>query len=286
MKNTIISLILFTCFLGTESIAQTLPAYQLFNAKGKRVSHEKMMKFLEKSDVILFGEQHNNPVSHWLQLEVTQQLLENHDLVLGAEMIESDNQEVLNLYLTDSIEQKGLDTLARLWRNHKTDYKPLVDLAKKRKLPFVASNIPRRYAKMVHKGGLKALDRLPENEKAWIAPLPIAFDAELPTYQSILQMMGDHGTPELVKAQAIKDATMAHFILQNLKSETIFMHYNGSFHSNYYEGILWYLKRENNELNYATISTVTQDETRKLNEEHIGKADFIICVDEQMTKTY
>lgn len=45
-------------------------------------------------------------------------------------MIETDNQQALNQYLKGEITQKGLDTLARLWNNHKTDYKPLVDFAK------------------------------------------------------------------------------------------------------------------------------------------------------------
>jgi hypothetical protein len=98
--------------------------------------------------------------------------------------------------------------------------------------------------------------------------------------------MGDHGTPELVKAQAIKDATMAHFILMNYKEGTLFLHYNGAYHSDQYEGILWYLKKENDRLNYGTISTVSQDNVNKLLKENHNKADFIICVDNHMTKTY
>jgi hypothetical protein len=123
-------------------------------------------------------------------------------------------------------------------------------------------------------------------EKSWIAPLPIAFDAELATYKAILEMMGDHGSPKLVKAQAIKDATMAHFILKNYKQDDLFIHYNGAYHSDNYEGILWYLKQQNSNLDYGTITTVTQENTKKLEEENTGVADFIICVDSDMTTTY
>jgi uncharacterized iron-regulated protein len=45
-------------------------------------------------------------------------------------MIETDNQQALNQYLAGKIDQKALDSLARLWSNYKTDYKPLVDFAK------------------------------------------------------------------------------------------------------------------------------------------------------------
>ena len=162
----------------------------------------------------------------------------------------------------------------------------LVDFAKTNKIPFIGTNIPRRYASLVHSGGFEALDTLSDEEKSWIAPLPIAFDPELPTYKDILKMMGDHGSPRLVMAQAIKDATMAHFILANYRQGNLFIHYNGSFHSDYHEGIGWYLKQQNPALACSTVTTVSQEDTGKLSDENKGKADFIICVDENMTTTY
>ena len=79
---------------------------------------------------------------------------------------------------------------------------------------------------------------------------------------------------------------MAHFILENFKQGSLFIHYNGSYHSENYEGILWYLKKKRPELKYATITTVSQKDIGKLLAENKGKADFIICVDEDMTTTY
>ena len=130
------------------------------------------------------------------------------------------------------------------------------------------------------------LDSLTKEEKEWIAPLPMPFDRELATYQSILQMEGGHGTPELVLAQATKDATMAYFILKNYKENHLFLHYNGSFHSDRYEGILWFVKREKKDISYNTISTVSQGKIDSLEKDNLGLADFIICVDENMTTTY
>lgn len=261
--------------------------YVIYNAKGKEVSYKKMKKELLKKDIILFGEFHNNPISHWLQYEVTVDLNEERDMILGAEMFEADNQTPLTDYLNGTIDYSGLDSLARLWSNYKTDYAPLVDYAKENQLQFIATNIPRRYASMVyHDGGFETLDTLSDQEKEWIAPLPIPFDIELPTYQDILVMMGDHGSPALVKAQAIKDATMAHFILANYKEGSLFLHYNGAFHSDFFEGILWYLKGQRDDLQYATISTVSQADIEELLEENEGRADFIICVDDNMTTTY
>ncbi len=245
-----------------------------------------MIKELVKKDIVLFGELHNNPISHWLQYETTSDLNKKRELVLGAEMLEADNQLVLNEYLKDSITYKELDSLARLWPNYKTDYAPLVDYAKNNQIPFVATNIPRRYANMVFKNGFGALDSLSVKEKEWIAPLPIPFDSELATYKNILVMMGEHGSPNLVKAQATKDATMAHFIQNNYEENHLFIHFNGAYHSDNYEGILWYLQRERTDLKYGTITTVSQDDINKLLKENKNTADFIICVDSNMTNTY
>ncbi|MBO0329540.1 ChaN family lipoprotein [[Muricauda] lutisoli] len=279
-------LLLFAFALTLLTASGQKQAYVIYNAKGKKVSYKKMLKILEKKDMVLFGELHNNPIAHWLQYELTADLYAKRQLILGAEMIETDNQDELNDYLSGKIDYKALDSTARLWNNHKTDYAPLVDFAKDSNLVFVASNVPRRYASMVYKGGFEALDSLPVQEKEWIAPLPIAFDPELPGYQNILKMMGDHGSPTLVMAQAIKDATMAHFILQNYKEGSLFLHYNGAYHSNDYEGILWYLQMERPDLEYGTISTVTQENVHELEEENRNMADFIICVDQNMTTTY
>ena len=266
--------------------AQEKKAYQLFDKNGKKVSYGKLLKAAEKADVVLFGEYHNNAIAHWLELELTKDIAEKKEVVLGAEMIEADNQKQLDSYLKDEITQKQLDSTARLWPNHKTDYKPLVDFAKEKKLPFIATNIPRRYASLVSKKGFEALEALTEEEKSWIAPLPIAYDANLPGYVNMMKMMGDHASPNIPKAQAIKDATMAHFILKNKKDNAVFIHYNGSYHSDNFEGIYWYLKKDSPELKIMTIATIEQKDVKKIMPEEYTKADYILVIDEDVTKTY
>jgi len=283
MKITILTLSVL--FFATTAFTQKR-AYRIYNSKGKKVSYKKMAKTLAKKDVVLFGELHNNPIAHWLQFELTSDLHRSRKLILGAEMLEADNQKELDQYLAGAIDYKEFSKQARLWNNYKTDYAPLVDFAKENRLRFVATNIPRRYANLVYKNGFGVLDSLAAEEKSWIAPLPIPFDPELATYKGFLVSLGDHGSPELVMAQATKDATMAHFILKNYIPGHIFLHFNGSGHSDRYEGILWYIRQQRKDLKVGTISTVTQVNVNKLMEKHRGVADFIICVDENMTKTY
>lgn len=245
-----------------------------------------MLKSMAKADIALFGEQHDCAIAHWLQLETMKDLYSKRKLILGAEMIEADNQSQLDFYLSGKINQKAFDTLARLWPNYKTDYAPLVNFAKDSHLVFVATNIPRRYANQVMKRGFQTLDSLTPLQKSWMAPLPMAYDSTLPGYVKIVEMMGGHGGSNMPKAQATKDATMAYFTLKNYVPGNLFVHYNGAFHSDNFEGILWYLKRDKPYLKYMTISTVTQKDIYKLEKKNIGKADFIICVDEDMTSSY
>lgn len=265
------------------------PAYQLFTVDGKKTTYEKMMKDIEACDVVLFGELHNNSISHWMELQLAKDLfkLKKQNLMLGAEMFEADNQDWMNKYLNNEIPEDTFLVKVRLWPNYETDYKPLVEFARNTNVKFVASNIPRKYAAMVNKSGFDALNELNETEKQFIAPLPVEYDPELEQYKKMLEMnMGGHSSPNLPKAQAIKDATMAYFIHKNFSQGKIFLHFNGTYHSDYFEGIMWYLKRLSPDMKILTIATVEQSSLDKLSPEYIMLADYILCVPDDMTKTY
>jgi len=166
----------------------------------------------------------------------------------------------------------------------------LVQFAKDKGLKFIASNVPRRYASLVYGAGFEGLEALSQQAKTYIPELPIPYDPELNCYKSMISGEGGmpsmHANENLPKAQAIKDATMAHFILKNWESGMQFLHYNGAYHSDNFESIIWYLKQANPELNIKTISTVSQADIDTLAQDNHGIADFILCVDENMTNTH
>ncbi|MFV0591803.1 MAG: ChaN family lipoprotein [Draconibacterium sp.] len=285
-KYSAFLLLLFLVFTAFKS---DKTAFLLFDQNGKPVKYEKMLKQIKDADIVLFGELHDNPISHWLELEITKDMFDmaGQNLVLGAEMFESDNQIILDEYLSEKISQSNFEIEMRLWPNYKTDYKPLVEFAKNKGLHFVATNVPRRYAALVNKKGFEGLEELSDEAKAFIPPLPIAYDPMLNCYESMMHMegMGSHLTPNFPKAQAIKDATMAHFILLNRKPGKKIIHYNGAYHSENFESIYWYLKHENPTLKIVTITTVQQKDISKLTEANTGTANYTICVDEDMTRT-
>ncbi len=272
--------------IGFSAMGQQKPAYVLYKANGKKASYAKMIRQLSKQDMVLIGELHDNPISHWMELEITQDCHATRSLILGAEMFEQDDQDALNQHLAGKLSSKGLDSSARLWKNYTTDYAPLVNFAKANSLKFIATNIPQNWAAKVSKGGFEVLNALTDQEKKWLAPLPIAFDAELPGYKNMMTLMEGHGTPNMIKAQALKDANMAYFMLINWEVGQLMIHYNGSYHSENHDGIVWYLKNAKPLLKIMTVTTVSQKNLNFLQVENRNKADFIICVDEDMTNTY
>jgi uncharacterized iron-regulated protein len=278
--------------LFTWVSAQEIAPYKFYNQKGKEVKFSKMVDELSQYDIVLFGEHHNNSINHWLQLEFTKALFEKTKgkISLGAEMFERDNQTQLNKYLDGSLDEKVLKDSMRLWTNFQTDYKPLVDFAKDKKLKFIATNIPRRYASIVAKKGLDSLNTVTQKEKDWMMKLPLEVSLETPGYQEMMEMMGDHAGPNamnFVHAQAVKDATMAESILEYYQAGTLFLHFHGDYHSKEYGGIYWYLKKANPNLKIAVIS-VFESENPKLPKpiENYKPTEFNIVFPLDMMKTY
>lgn len=290
MSKIILTLLLL---VNLSLMAQDLPAYNLVNYKSKQVSFKDMTKNLSKADIVFFGEFHTNPISHWLQLEVTKELFDKvgKELILGAEMFENGNQLVIDEYLADFYpEDKMLPEITQLWSNYQTDYKPLLDFAKENKLRFIATNIPRRYAAMINKEGIDVLKKLSPQAKNLIGPdLKKFFDPTIKAYAEMKDKMGGHVPPNMLNiqtAQASKDATMAHFILENYKKRNLFLHFNGSYHSDNRQGIIWWIEKIKPGLEIQSITTINQSEFEKLTEEDLKLlADYIIIVPDNMTQT-
>ncbi|RMG64415.1 MAG: iron-regulated protein [Bacteroidetes bacterium] len=279
---------------SSATMAQKKLAYALYDgATGKPLSYKKALKHLAKAEVVCFGELHNNAIAHWLQYEVLSDLLANRDTTqvrVGAEMFETDQQAALDAYLAGETDRKGFHEATKLWPNYDTDYDPVVRLCQEAGIPVIATNVPRRLAQQVARQGPESLDTLSSADKALLVPLPYPIDYDLPSYAAMRDMMGGHGggmnMDFFIAAQAVKDATMAHFILKHLPENGFFYHLNGSYHSDSKEGIVWYLRQARPELRVANLTVVEQADVSKPEAEHLGKADILIVVPETMTKTY
>lgn len=95
--------------LSASVSAADMAAYRLFDNEGKEISFDVMTDSLAKADVVFIGENHNCPISHWMELNITEALHRIHGqtLVLGEEMLESDNQVILDEYMHRQIPFDG-----------------------------------------------------------------------------------------------------------------------------------------------------------------------------------
>lgn len=290
LKLKILSIV---AIIGLFAFQSSNQAYKLFDSKGKEVEWKLLLKETENADIVFFGEYHDNSINHWLQLRLLKELSKqkNGKVTVGAEMFEADNQLVIDEYLKGTIKETHLETEAKIWKNYKTDYKPIVNFCKENKMPFIATNIPRRYANVVSREGMAGLEKLDAEAKRYIATLPIYFDKEISGYKKMIEEMGGgHNSGVnmelLAQAQASKDATMAHFIMRNKKAENVFYHINGAFHTDNFDGIIYYLKRLKPGMKIVTVSIADQDDITKLEDEHKNKADFIFALPSDMIKTH
>ncbi len=247
--------------------------YTLFRSDGSKISLEQLAKeVISESNVVLFGEFHDDSILHKQQqlLAIEMHHLLDTNLVLGAEMFERHQVAGIKRFLKTG----NVDSLMKseeLWNNFSTDYLPFLQIAYKEKIDFISSNVTRKYASLCFKKGPEALLLLPDSIKNQLCPLPMKVDTTLSAYKSLLEENGLN----FVYAQAIKDATMAWFILNETPKGKVILHLNGSFHSNFHQGIETYLKYYSPTIQVKTISIVEQKSTKKLKKKNAVVANYI-----------
>lgn len=266
--------------------------YKLVESEsGKEISLTKMSEELLNYDVIFFGELHDDSLLHHLQAELFQKLVnDNNNIVLSMEMFERDNQIELSNYINGKINYEEFSQQARLWPNHKTDYEPLLQIAKASSRDVIASNVPRRFASLLAKGGEDALNSVEKAEHKLFANKLVVLDDRYKTeFYETMKGMAQHGMPNrsnqdmilnIYKAQCLKDDTMAESINDYLKSNPSkkVLHINGDFHSRYFLGTAQKLALMNNQLKIAIISPVifSIDETIEWTPEFSDAGDYLI----------
>jgi uncharacterized iron-regulated protein len=200
-----------------------------------------------KSDVVFFGEQHDDDETHRAELALLSAIGERRGkVVLSLEMFERDVQPLLDAYLAGRLSEADFRAQSRPWPNYEADYRPLVELARAKGWPVLAANVPRRLASAFSKRGLPAVDSLVASDRSFVAN-----DIQCPKdtyYDKFVAVMGaGHGAPPAAagarpmadlfyEAQCVKDETMAESIVaarERAGKGAIVVHFNGAFHSDF-----------------------------------------------------
>jgi len=229
--------------------------------------------------VIFIGEEHGSRASHHAELAILKGLAE-HDsnLVLALEMFERDVQDVLDAYLSGKISEKTFLKQCRPWPNYPKDYRPLVEFAKRKEMPVIAANVPRRAAAAVAMANQISPDVIGEDRVYLPKTLHLKSKEYYERFASSVEEM-PHFAPMkginvdgLYKAQVLKDAVMAASVEPFLDRRTLFC--CGHFHSDYHLGIPYQLQKNHPKLKTAVIAMASSVE-KLLMKDRSKVADFI-----------
>lgn len=291
------TIILMICLsaLPISTLAQLESSYvphRVFDTKEKRFSDfEAMVSDLARADVVFVGEQHDDPGTHRLELAILEGIARRRsNVIVALEMFERDVQQQVDDYLAGKITEQDFLKASRPWPRYATDYKPLLEFAKAKGWRVIAGNVPRRYAAQVNKGGLGAADKLPENERVYLAK---QFSCPSDDYfKRFKEVMGGHpgdnsGAPKMdeaaiermYQAQCVKDETMAESIANAAQAnpQALVIHYNGSFHSDYRLGTASRVKQRMPKANIKIVSAMPVENMDSISAEKDKKrGDYLL----------
>jgi uncharacterized iron-regulated protein len=236
---SILTLVLLpTCYFAnppqTNIAEATPPAYRLIHSRtAKEMPLAQLADELAARDVVYFGELHDNVAGHQVYAELAKLLADRRpDLVLSMEMFERDVQGVVNDYVRGRIDEAAFLKHSRPWKNYARGYKPLVELARERKLDVIAGNLPKSVS-----------GKVASKEGSTSPFLPRATTAPLDRYWELFgeAMKGHPGADgaidRMYRAQCAKDDAMAEavadYLATNPHRQPLVIHCNGNFHSDY-----------------------------------------------------
>ena len=277
--------------LGAQEGGET----RVYDARADRwVGWDQAARALGAAHVVFFGEQHGDTLAHRLERALLESLARRGgEVVVSMEMFERDAQPVIDRYLAGEIAEAEMLAAARPWPRYASDYRPLVELARERRWPVVAGNVPRRVAALVAAG--TAPDSLPPESRALAAAeVRCPRDAYHQRFTAVMREGAAHGghgaaAPDSAAAEAramryylaqcLKDETMAESLVRAIRAHrrATVVHFNGAFHSDFHQGVVARTLRRLPAAGVMVLSVVPVPDPATVDpREHRDRADFIV----------
>lgn len=300
MLKLILTLLLCAVLTVAASAQLTLTdaMYRVYDGQGNPVSLDDIVKRMAETDAIFLGEQHDDAVGHAIEAELFRRAVEKYSqqrtVALSLEMFERDVQTIVDEYLAGLITEQHFLASSRPWGNYKTDYRPLVELAKEKRLNVVAANAPRRYVNMVSRGGRDTLNGLSKQAREWLPPLPFPEPsaAYRDKFNALMANSGDpmaaNRNPNLVYSQALWDAAMGNAVANYLKANkgALVVHLNGGFHTEGRLGTIEQLMNYRPKTRALVVTMQYVDDITKFDPaKQKGIGDFVVLTDAKQPRS-
>jgi uncharacterized iron-regulated protein len=261
--------------------------------KNQFVDFETLASRLAAADLVFVGEQHNDPATHRMELAILEGIARRRDsVVVALEMWERDVQPLLDRYLAGSATEEELLKDGRPWKNYAADYRPLVELARARGWPVIASNVPRPLASLVSRGGLAALDTLSAAARQRVAAsIACPEDDYFEKFRAVMGDLSSHQPGSsadssaalllrIYHAQCIKDETMGESVARAWSPGRLVVHYNGAFHSDFRLGTVDRARQRAGDAKALVVTAIPVADLDRLkpSKEERKRADYLVYV--------
>lgn len=304
---------------ATSTAARYVP-HRVFDSRRKQwIDFETLVQRANSMNVVFVGENHDDTPGHAMELALLEGIARRRakdggPVVLSLEMFERDAQGNLDAYLHGTIDEATFLAKSRPWPNYVSDYRPLVELAKKESWPIIAANVPRPIANVVSRAGLAALDTLARDVRAQQVAAMVScpddkyaklfrswFNGEMNAAGHGVPVAGPNISADSAKmlavnaaateqryyeAQCVKDETMGESVAMALRggngtegadAGALVVHMNGSFHTDYKLGTADRAMRRAKDARSMVISIVpTPNLDMADGKAERAKADYII----------
>ena len=209
--------------------------YNLQSPAGQDINVQRFVAEIQGADVVLVGEWHTHTGIHRFQTELLQDMMAaNNNVTLSMEQFTRDKQAIVNAYLAGEIGEGALIKQGNAWPNYTSDYRPLVELAKANEIDIIAANAPKNIIRCIGKEGISYVDKLPADERTWLAANINTQDSPYKTHFMASMHHGDESQNDnKFASQVTWDETMAESIVNYLahNPNKQVMHIAGKFHT-------------------------------------------------------
>ncbi len=149
-----LSLTLCSFAMADEKMPQQcVPEGQWVTNNGKQYDPTSIFHSLSKTQVVLLGEDHDNPEHHRWQLHTMSALYAlEPNMGLGFEAFPRSTQKILDQWVAGELTEKAFLAAVdwnKIWRFNKNDYMPMFHFARMNRIPMYALNVNRELVSRV-----------------------------------------------------------------------------------------------------------------------------------------
>jgi len=200
---------------------------RLFDARtGDALAWSDVVQRAARSDIVLLGEIHSDPVGQAFQAALFEDLLRARpNAALSLEFFERDEQPILDDYLLGLIDEQEFRSASnRTPRNYPPGHEAMVEASRAARGRVIAANAPRRYVRLARTDGLEAISALRDSQRRLVVPpsrLPGGGYAER-FREVMIGMVGrSHASPGETDAAAREEAIEGLFLAQSVWDATM-----------------------------------------------------------------